>query len=488
MTAVKNNTHHSNSVHNNNKNNNDDKPDVEEKKNKGNKNENIESNTKADSHTHTETATKTKTKNDNNSRDDFDSKSKKGNSEEFGNLTLYGLDADRETFKKAYGEFSDEDIAEAIGKDWNTGKPLHITLADLETGTNGQAEVGGDEIIIDTDVLKGTVKEDGKTVKLQDVFGHELAHTMGYSHDSGESEEVKFNDMLQLLTDGNNSSEEITRNSTNTGIENYNSTANEEEHHGVLGMTDHSMGSSGIESSDMGGHGAHDMSAGGITKELNKVYDIIGPAIGMDIEGEFTKLFQDYKNQHPDGGTPSEKAKGIETAAKKLSETIVQKISDKIATIMEDGQVDDTEKAFMDSVASWLKMAVHSTYENGEVDGNEHGLHMLADGSSEQKKAFQIAHVMNAGNDTIMGTLRGTQELQNLDGASLMEFIEKNGGNFLDLFKSKGKTADGRNSNVKEGEFSSFYGASGDAAMSAQGDFKMGARQNIWSAHDAFGV
>lgn len=89
-----------------------------------------------------------------------------------------------------------------------SAKPLHVTFGQLGTDANGndingQAGVGGSDIILDSDLLENA-QETGDMSKLQDVFLHELTHIMGHSHagTNASNSPERFDELQSIFTDG----------------------------------------------------------------------------------------------------------------------------------------------------------------------------------------------------------------------------------------------------------------------------------------------
>jgi hypothetical protein len=377
------------------------------------------------------------------------------------NITLYGTQEQTSAFDTMLTDLlpTDMDIKEALS---SLGDGLNITFGQLGNDIDGQAKVGGNDMVLDVDLLKPENKD-----KLKDVFLHELTHIVGLSH-ADEDVKQEFNDAEAIFTNGTD--------------DDYDFTKKPEEHQGQIenmsGM-DHSGGAK--EDTGKGG-----MEHGGSTPEafLSEI-DIIADAIGLDITGMMANAVTKGhaaadKDNNPDENVSTRKEDVIKMRTvivsnyvKGAMEEILKKVDEKVKEIMNDGTLDENEQPFMNALATWIKTGFHSQHENG----THTGIHAWAkSGDAATAMAFQTGHMFNVGNDSWFGQEYREQgaaqnKLSDLDGTGLFNVIKEQGNDFLGMFKSTGKTSTGKESSLKQGELSIGWGASGDASDSVNNGF-----------------
>lgn len=247
-------------------------------------------------------------------------------------------------------------------------------------------------------------------------------------------------------------------------------------------------GASGGEASGHAGHGDY-------TEEMYSIMDSL-EAYGIPVKQIVKDAFREGK-EATGGGSMSggagsegrEVREKMDNAVKAGAEEIMKQISAKIDGILANEPPSSQDKEFLDTVAKWMNLGLHSEANNEAGSGT----HALENAEGEGGLAFQMAHFMNAGNDTYLGQKLRNNEggMPSLTGDDLLNMVKefKQSGSqfgqngFFGMFQSEGKTSGGDDSAIEVGEFSSYWGASGNASSDVGAG--KGAVQNSVSGYEA---
>ncbi len=213
-----------------------------------------------------------------------------------------------------------------------------------------------------------------------------------------------------------------------------------------------------------GPHGGHH--GGGdspqMAAEILKATKTISDALGYDIEDKVAELYKQYEGD------------ALTTEMQKLSAEIIMDLSEDLAN-----EPNNTE--LYNAAATMMRMGIHS---NADADGGTgtHGINEA--GSPDESRAYTLAHMFQAGNDTQIGNdmRQGgatVAAMQTFDGAALKDYLK--GGTLTDVYTSNpDKYLGGAEVADHDGTIiSSMWGASGDARASAGRDDYAGAQQNV---------
>jgi hypothetical protein len=299
---------------------------------------------------------------------------------------------------------TDLDIGQAL-----SAKPYHITFGQLGTvnngaNINGQAGVGGNDIILDIDLLANANTEQGMA-RLKDVFLHELTHTVGYSHANSRE---NFDKGLSIFTDGNTS----------------NTTKPDE----CCGTTDTSTDGNS-ENSENGGYEWQDEStnAGFINNTFGPIKQIDDALPGFDLLDKIDALYENGKPSHQD------------------VQALMTEFFEHIDSLPDEQK---NNPALLDGLAMWIKAGFHGGEDNDNASHTHGGGAKGQEAETGRGKlgaAFVLRHFMQASRETRMHELfrEGDRKtdmgaLEDLDGASLGKLMEDEGG-LMGLFGNDGK-------------------------------------------------